>query len=340
VGLIGCGDGLGSPEATGPIESQSGSQEVLATFDDERITLEDIRTRIGDELDRMDAEFERARRRTIRAELNTVLSERLMQAEMRRRGLSLDELLAEEAGGSLDPTEEEIADWHEANRARLGGRSLEQAREQIATYLRNQRREQVAQRLGEGLQDRLSVRIRLEPYRTRFDNDGAPSKGPDTAPITLVEFSDFECPFCERFAQTLDRVSEEFGDTVQLAFRHFPLENIHAHARRAAEASVCAGEQGRFWGMHDLMFQEQDRLWVDDLRENEARLALDLDAFDACLESERPGQRVNTDQREGRRAGVNGTPTLFVNGVLVDGGPLTYEVIAAAIRSELQGRNP
>jgi protein-disulfide isomerase len=148
--------------------------------------------------------------------------------------------------------------------------------------------------------------------------DGAFARGPESAPVTIVEFSDFECPYCSRARTTLDRLLEQYGQQVRLVFRHFPLE-FHTNAEMAAQAALAAGEQGRFWEMHDLIFDNQSRLSRNDLLEYAGRLGLDLNAFRQYVDSAAGQPRIEADLELGRRVGVRGTPTFLINGRTVNG---------------------
>jgi protein-disulfide isomerase len=170
--------------------------------------------------------------------------------------------------------------------------------------------------------------------RVDFDVSDSPAKGPESAAVTLVEFSDFECSFCGRFVKTLEEVQENYGDRVRLVFLQFPL-SMHPNAQKAAEASLCAHDQGKFWPMHDLLFQEQSKLGLADLKDKASRLGLDRGAFDACLDSGRYEERVKEEMKEGASAGVSGTPALFINGIPLPGGALPYEAVVKAIDEEI-----
>ena len=169
-----------------------------------------------------------------------------------------------------------------------------------------------------------------------IDIAGAPSRGSQMATVTIVEFSDFECPFCGRFFPTLKQIKDTYGDRIQIVYRQFPLPNLHPSAFKAAEASLCANEQGEFWAFHDLLFQEQSRLAVRDLKEKAGRLGLNQRKFDNCLDTGRYVQQVQDDMAAGRTAGVTGTPALFVNGIPIKGGAVDFEVVAEVLDQELQ----
>ena len=156
--------------------------------------------------------------------------------------------------------------------------------------------------------------------------------GPETAAVTLVEYGDFECPYCGAAHPSVVQVRQTLGDELRFAFRNFPLSQIHQHALPAAEAAEAAGAQGRFWEMHDLLFANQRALGHEDLLGYAAALALDLDRFALELAQHTHEPRIREDFMSGIRSGVNGTPTFFVDGVRHNGG-YDSESLLAAIRA-------
>jgi protein-disulfide isomerase len=156
--------------------------------------------------------------------------------------------------------------------------------------------------------------------------------GPATAPVTLVEYGDYECPFCGAAHRSLATVLPAAGDEVRYVFRHFPLSQIHPHALSAAEAAEAAGAQGRFWEMHDLLFQNQHRLAARDLLGYATELRLDTERFLTDLAGHAHEERIRRDFMSGIRSGVNGTPTFFVNGVRHN-GDFEPTTLLAAIRA-------
>jgi protein-disulfide isomerase len=156
--------------------------------------------------------------------------------------------------------------------------------------------------------------------------------GPKDAPVALVEYGDYECPHCGRAHPIVRQVQKAMGENLRFAFRHFPLREIHPHAERAAEAAEAAGAQGKFWPMHDLIFTNQDSLEDADLLTYASALGLDVDRFQAELESGVHAGTVRRDFRSGVRSGVNGTPTFFINGVRFE-APWDLPTLLAAVRT-------
>ena len=170
-------------------------------------------------------------------------------------------------------------------------------------------------------------------FSTQSWAGSAPSRGNPKAPVTIVEFSDFQCPYCVRARPAVARVREVYGDKVRFAFRHFPLD-FHQQAEKAGEAAACAGEQGKFWEMHDLLWANSAKLQVPDLKAHAATLGLDAAAFGPCLDSGRYAHLVEGDLAAGQGYGVSGTPAFFVNGrPLVGARP--FEAFAQVIDDEL-----
>jgi protein-disulfide isomerase len=317
----------------------SAPTEVLATVGDQKITLADIRDKAGEGLEQLDIEYARAKSNIIEKALDETLRERVVGAEAARQGKTVDELVIAEAGGTIEPSEIEISRWYNENQNRVGGRPLEQIRSQIAELLRNEKQRIAATKLERRLNAEKKVSIKFQPYRFKFENENAPSLGSAGAPVQVVEFSDFQCPFCRQFAPNVKEIQKQFGDKVRLVYRQFPIPSIHPFAFKAAEASLCANEQGKFWELHDLMFGDQGKLTIMDLKSKAGRIGVDQKRFDACLDQGKFTAQVQKDMNDGARAGVSGTPALFVNGVEVPGGAVPFSTISEAIERELSRSN-
>ena len=175
----------------------------------------------------------------------------------------------------------------------------------------------------------------MEPARIDVATEGRPSRGAADAPVTIVAFSDFQCPYCATLSSTLKEIEKNYKDQIRIVYLQFPLSQIHPNAEKAAEASLCANEQNQYWQMHDAMFADQSKLGVDDLKKKAAKLSLDMEAFNACLDGSKYASAIRADIDEGVKAGVKGTPAFFVNGRFYSGS-LPYDEIKKVVEEELQ----
>jgi formate-nitrite transporter family protein len=168
-------------------------------------------------------------------------------------------------------------------------------------------------------------------------NDQDHVKGPADAPVTLVEYGDFQCPYCGQVAPVADRLLEHFGDQLRFAFREFPLTESHQYAYDAAEAAEAAAAQGKFWEMHDVLYAHQRALDPQHLVQYAETIGLDADKVAAALENDTFGPRIERDMRSGEESGVPGTPAFFINGQFFEGMP-TFDGLSDAVRRELASR--
>lgn len=245
--------------------------------------------------------------------LERIVAERSLESAAAAAGKSIDRLIADKIAELGPVTEAEIAQFYDANKSRLGTAAMADVAPQIKEFLEAQR----SSMARDALQQESNVVIHIEAPRVEVAADG-PSKGPEDAPITIVEFSDFQCPYCRRVIPTLDAVMERYPGQVRVVYRNFPLSN-HRRAKPAAEAALCAGEQDKFWPYHDLLFENARALADEDFKRYATELELDMAAFDSCVADDRNEKQVDVDFREGRDAGVTGTPAFFVNGLLLSG---------------------
>ena len=178
----------------------------------------------------------------------------------------------------------------------------------------------------------------VQPALAKVDLDGSPTRGPANAAVTLVEFSDFQCPFCAKVTPMLERLQREYPKKLRVVFKHFPLP-MHPQAREAHRASVAAGEQGKFWEMHDKIFAQPNALDRETLTSHARALGLDLAKFEKSLASKDVDERIQDDISEGQRVGVRGTPTFVINGRVVSGA-LPYEAFKAQVEQSLQAGVP
>ena len=231
------------------------------------------------------------------------------------------------------PSDDEAAVWFGQNQARLQGATLDQARAPIKAYLLQQRTLATREAYLNGLRLKTAIRVTLDPPRQVIAEADRPAKGPAGAPVEIVEFSDFECPFCLNAFPTVNQVISTYGNRIRFVYRHYPLPN-HPRARPAAEAAQCAHEQGKFWEYHDRLFGNQALLGDEDLKQHAARLGLDAAQFNACYDSQKYKADVDTDIRAGNEAGVSGTPAFYINGRMLSGAQ-PFEAFKRIIDEEL-----
>ena len=233
-------------------------------------------------------------------------------------------------------TEQEIEKFYQDNKAQIKSDDP-QLREKIRAYLQNQKLTAKREEFLKSLRAQAKIVDNLKPppvARVAVSTDGAPVRGAANAPVTIVEFSDFECPFCKRAHPTLTQLLKDYAGKVKVAYRDFPLESIHPQARRAAEAARCANDQAKFWEYYDMLFTESPKLGPEDLKRYAAQVGIDAKKFEDCVSAGAHKAAVQKDLDEGNRLGITGTPAFFINGRPLTGAqPL--EAFARIIDEEL-----
>jgi predicted DsbA family dithiol-disulfide isomerase len=259
-----------------------------------------------------------------RRALDVVIEQKLLDAEAARRGISLSELNQREmSGNAAEPTDGEVEAFF-LGRMEPGQRRLDDMRGQMRSMLKTAQRSAAREAFLARLRAQHGVEIMLESPRVDVAIDLGRLSGSADAPVHIVEFSDFECPYCRNAEKTIQAVVAKYGGKVSLTYRDFPLTSIHPSAQSAAEASRCAADQDKFWAYHDRLFTSPT-LDVARLKDVAREIGLDQKKFDGCLDSGSKRAAVDADARAGRLAGVSGTPAFFINGI-----PLTGAQPAAA----------
>src|SRR6201993_2863356 len=268
--------------------------------------------------------------------LDSLIRLKLVEAEAKKRGISPEKLIQQEVEAKVaDPTDSEVeAYFWGQNRA---GASFEEVKEQYRASLKQMKLQRARQVYADSLRARMEVAVLLQPPSVTVAYDPARVKGDPKAPVTIVEFSDFQCPYCKQSESTLHDLLAKYNGQVKLAYLDFPLREIHPQAQGAAEAARCAGEQGKFWEYHDLLFADQGGLDKPGLTTKAEKLQLDQKQFDACIGNEKYKVQIQQDSQEGRGAGVSGTPGFFINGVFISGAQpeATFDKL---IKDQIAGR--
>jgi protein-disulfide isomerase len=245
------------------------------------------------------------------------INDMLLLEEARKRQLGPEEIIRTEVSDKVrPPTETEVAKFYADNKARISG-DLDSVRNQIAMYLREQDQRRLEGELANRLQKSANIRWLISEPAQPVQNvsvDDDPTRGSANAPVTVVEFTDFQCPACAAMHPVLEEVLKSYGDKVRFVVRDFPLSQ-HENAQKAAEAANAANEQGKFFEYIALLFQRQKALDVPSLKKYASELGLNRTRFDAALDRGTFAAEVQRDIEDGEIYGVGSTPTIFVNGV-------------------------
>jgi protein-disulfide isomerase len=279
-------------------------------------------------------DFGLKRQQILEQVLNRLVTSKLITLEAAARNLKESELLRQEIDSKVvEPTEAEISLVYESNKDRIPD-PKDKAIERIKQSLIQQRKQKLYLELVDALKKKYQVSLLLEPFRVAIPVDGYQSQGPPKAPVTIVEFTDLECPYCLQMNTALKQIRRDYGDSVRLVMRAFPLAQLHPNSIKAAEACYCAADQGRFWEYRNKVFEDQKNMSVLSLSMKAEDMGLDVKEFERCLSTGKYAGRIKADIEAGQALGVNSTPTLFINGRLLKGA-LPVQEIVKVIEDEL-----
>jgi len=320
-----------SASAQGPSASKSG--QPVATVDGQAVYDEDLLPSVqGQLLPLRNQEYEIKRKA-----LDNVIEQKLLEAAAKKKGLTTEQLLVQEVEAKVsDPSDAEIEGFYLAVKDRIN-RPLADVKTQLKGSIKQAKAQQARQDYLKTLRADSKVVVLLSAPKIKVDYDPARLRGDPKAPVMIVEFSDYQCPYCHQVEPTLKAVLAKYGDKVSLSYRDFPLRQIHSQAEISAEASRCALEQGKFWEYHDQLFTAS-KLEKDDLIGYARNLKLDEQQFGSCLTSEKYKAEIDKDLEAGRKAGVTGTPGFFINGIEASGNQ-PQESFARIIDDELSRKH-
>ena len=316
--------------------AQSGS-EVAAKVGSRSITTKELDDRWSKDDPVNQAETTQKLYDGRRAALDAIIADTVIADAAKAKGMTPEAFeTAELAKRGKPVTDADVTAFYQQNVNQMQGRSLEVMSPAINRFLTEQHREEARQALITELRKSgPTVAMMFDAPRRHVEIEATdPAVGDKSAPITLIEFADFQCPYCGRVAPTIKRVQEKYGDKVRLVWKDFPLTQIHPQAFKAGEAAHCAGDQGKYWEYHDRLFANQQSLMPDDLKKHAEAIGLDAGKFAACLDTSKYGERVRDGVAQGTRLGVNSTPMFYVNGRILSGAQ-PYEAFVAVIDEEL-----
>jgi protein-disulfide isomerase len=318
-------------------DSATAQQAVpAATVDGRVIMLEEVDRTIGASLSALEEQIFQLRQQRLEA----LIAEQLLAQEADREGISVADLLDREVNPQfVSVTDAKIEQFYEANKARMPAFDSG-LRERIRSYLKDQelqnRRAALVARLRQ--QSRIALHLKAPAvFRVDLNVAGAPSRGPDNAPVTVVKFEDFHCPFCKEAQRTLAEITARYGDRVRIVHKDSPIDSLHPQASRAHLAARCAHEQGKFWAYHDALYGAAPQVSPEHLKGLAELAGVELAQFETCLADNKYAAAVENDIAEGTKAGVTGTPAFFINGRLISGAqPL--EQFVRVIEAEFEQR--
>jgi protein-disulfide isomerase len=290
---------------------------TVATVGDHKITSKDLDAKVQPQIQQMRAALEKRVDQLIadksfdlrRQTLESMTDDYLIQQAADKEKLTVPDYIKKEFAGKDAVTDAEAKAFYDKNK-QAGTAPYDKIKPQLLQMMNRQ-----------ALMDRLRksepVKILLEPKRVVVDSGGHPALGAKDAPVTIVEFTDFQCPYCKASEATLKQLRDKYGDKIRLVHMDFPLP-FHAHALDAAKAARCANDQGKFWQFHDSLFANQSKLAPADLKAEAKTLGMNTTQFDACFDKAKYESQIKADQAVGEKVGVDGTPAFFI-----DGRPLT-----------------
>ncbi len=314
-----------------PVASAASPPEIAATLAGKPITLAEVDAQVMQtDMAAMQQLYD-LRERAVKE----IAENRLLDAEAKKQGITRAALLAKEIDAKVtDVTDAEIQTFYDQNKEAVGEQTIETIGPRIRTFLTRQKATERREEYLSSLREAAGFELFLDPPRRNLAvAPNEPARGPAQAPVTIVEYSDFECPFCSRVVPTLYQLIDDYGDKIRLVYRDYPLA-FHPNAQLAAEAAQCAHDQGKFWDYHNKLFENQKALDRKSLDSYATELELDADSFGSCLNDRAQQASVMTETQQASAYGVTGTPAFFINGRFVSGA-LPIERFKEVIDDEL-----
>jgi protein-disulfide isomerase len=317
---------LGKPSTDGD------RARVLATVNDKQITMNDIENSLRPLIFNVQEQVYALRKQDLELRVNDIL----LTQQAQKKGVTTRALLDTEVSAKVPAvTDADAQAFYDQNKDRISG-EFAQLKPQIIQYVKEQKEDEATRAFAAQLRRASTIQINLtKPESPAFTiaTDDQPAKGTAKASVTIVEFTDFQCPSCALQHPVMERIVSEFGDRVRFVVRDFPLSQ-HAEARKAAEAAEAAREQGKYWEYVSVLFRNQPALGVDKLKQYATEVGLDRAKFDTALDSGKFAEQVQRDLVDGRKLGINGTPTIYINGKRISDN--SYESVKAAIEAALK----
>lgn len=337
-----CEAGASASCEAGASARTSSDQQVIARIGGKDITRSEIMAQDQKAFDSLEdgyalkirqLELTRAQERyaLLKKQTDRMLDAEALALEAKARHKDNDAVLAGIKVTAV--TDREARDYYEANKARTT-LTYEKLQPEITQFLASQHNSDATRRFYDALRAKYGIVSLLEPYRLPVDSTG-PARGKQSAPVTVVEFADFQCPYCRQAEDTVQAVMAKHPDDVRVVFRQLPLASVHPNAIVAAKTAVCADRQGKFWPMHDAMYSDQSALSEAALKETAKRIGLDPDALAACLSDKATTDSIERDLRAADELNISSTPYFLVNGRPIKGS-VGVDQFEAMVAEELK----
>jgi protein-disulfide isomerase len=292
----------------------AGEDRVIATVGAHRITQQEVDAKLKPQLTSIDSQIYQLRRQAI----EQMTDDYLVDQAAKKAKLSVPDYMKREVTDKVPtPSDAETKKFYDAHKSQIND-PYDKVKGKIIAYLQQQQEAAQRDKLLASLHRGQQIKIDLKPPRFHVVSEGHPELGPKDAPVTIVEFGDFQCPYCRKAEDSIKEVRNKYGDKVRLIYMDFPL-SFHPNAQPAAEAAHCAGDQGKFWQFHDAVFNAQPNIAAPDLKAAAAKLGIDMQKFSQCLDAHKHLSAVQQDQQQGTALGVDGTPAFFINGRFLSG---------------------
>jgi protein-disulfide isomerase len=303
------------------------AEDIVATVGSTQITRAALEKNVKAKL----VEIDNERYEALKEGLDEMVADELFAQEAKAKGVSVEQLEKQEVEGKVaDPTDAEIQQVYDANKAQLGGQTLDQVKPRIVEFLKGQKGEARKAAYVSELKAKYKTTVALKAPVVDVATAGRPEKGPKDAPILMIAFSDYECPYCRRAEDTVEQVLKAYEGKIRYVFRDYPLP-FHKNAKPAAIAAGCANQQGKFWEYNQKLFKAD--LSPEGLKKTATEVGLDSGKFDACL-AKNDTKTIDQDIADGGAVGVNGTPAFFINGHSLSGAQ-PFDAFKELIDNEL-----
>lgn len=308
-------------------QTGNGSAATIATVNGQKLTFADLDRQENNKLLQSRYTYYEAQRKA----LDDLIDQQLLEQQARKENIAVDQLIDREVKSKLpaDPTEEQLRVTYEVLDT---DQPFDAIRGKLLDHIRETRLSKGKAAYVKQLRSQATIAIALEPPHANVEVANAMIKGSPNAQVVLVEFADYQCPYCQKIHPELDKLKQEFGDKLSIVYKDYPLP-MHPHAEKAAEAARCAGAQGKFWEFHDMLFTEK-KLEISDLKQEARTLKLDGTKFDKCLDNGEQAAAVQSDLAEGKKLGLNATPSFFVNGHYFSGA-VSYATLRDMVHQQL-----